>query len=66
MRVTFEGLCSNCEGDTSCSCKIEDVYLVKFMERGDNSTKERIFLIVFYAGIYQLMTYKVNVTDICE
>lgn len=43
MRVTFEGLCSNCEGDASCSCKIEDVYLVKFMERGDNSTKERIF-----------------------
>lgn len=50
--MTFEGLCSNCEGDTSCSCKIEDVYLVKFMERVDNSTKERIFLIVFYAGIY--------------
>lgn len=52
MRVIFEGLCLNCEGDVSCLCKIEDVYFVKFMEREDNLIKENFFKIIFYVGIY--------------
>lgn len=55
---TFEGSIIKLWGWWKLFCVKLMMYIMKCMEKGDNSTKERIFLLEFYAGVCLLMTYQ--------
>lgn len=55
---TFEGSIIKLWGWWKLFCVKLMMYIMKCMDKGDNSTIERIFLLEFYVGVCLLMTYQ--------